>query len=131
MGIMDSLTSMAIGGLGAYGQIQKKQGEEYQNTINRASDAGAMEVNDIINLERQKLVEENNLYNQTTNNQISNFDAVRSEYGDEFKDDLDILASQRPDLFLGTDLDAVRQKVGVFMRVPAFQEITREGETYQ
>jgi len=124
-GLMSFSTGAVKGGI----EIQKRREEREDKLISGAEDDASLEVTTMIEDARNELRASQNLFNTTTNNQISNWEQISSEYGSEFQDDLSILAVSRPDLFQGTDMTVIRENVNAFMNVgPLGGEITPESD---
>ena len=124
-GLMSFATGAVKGGI----KIQEDRKKREDELINTAEADAATEVETMINDARAELRSSQNLFNTTANNQIKNWNQIASEYSDDFKDDLSILAVSRPDLFQGDDLDKIRTGVKKFMDVgPLGEGITPDAD---
>ena len=124
-GLMSFATGAVKGGI----KIQEDRKKREDELINTAEADAATEVETMINDARAELRSSQNLFNTTANNQIKNWNQIASEYSDDFKDDLSILAVSRPDLFQGDDLDKIRTGVKQFMNVgPLGEGITPDSD---
>jgi len=124
-GLMSFATGAVKGGI----KIQEDRKKREDELITTAETDAATEVETMINDARAELRSSQNIFNTTANNQIKNWKQIASEYGDDFNDDLSILAVSRPDLFQGDDLDKIRTGVKQFMNVgPLGEGITPDSD---
>ena len=124
-GLMSFATGVVKGGI----EQQKRRDARELGIIEAAEEDASTEVGIIIEQARQELQDSQNIFNTTSKNQIKNWNQIASEYGDEFRDDLSVLAVSRPDLFQGNDLSKIRDNVKTFFTEG--ETITPESKAFQ
>ena len=124
-GLMSFATGVVKGGI----EQQKKRDARELGIIEAAEVDASTEVGTIIEQARQELKDSQDVFNATSKNQIKNWNQIASEYGDEFRDDLSVLAVSRPDLFQGNDLSKIRDNVKAFFTEG--QTITPESAAFK
>lgn len=124
-GLMSFATGVVKGGI----EQQKRRDARELGIIETAQEDASTEVGIIIEQARQELQDSQNVFNTTSKNQIKNWNQIASEYGDEFRDDLSVLAVSRPDLFQGNDLSKIRDNVKTFFTEG--ETITPESKAFQ
>lgn len=124
-GLMSFATGVVKGGI----EQQKRRDARELGIIEAAEVDASTEVGTIIEQARQELKDSQDVFNATSKNQIKNWNQIASEYGDEFRDDLSVLAVSRPDLFQGNDLSKIRDNVKAFFTEG--QTITPESAAFK
>ena len=111
-GLMSFATGVVKGGI----EQQRRRDERELGIIQAAEEDAATEVGILIEEARKEIQDEQNLFNLTSKNQLNNFNKIAVEYKNtpELLDDLNVLAVSRPDLFQGTDINAVRDNVKAY-----------------
>lgn len=111
-GLMSFATGVVKGGI----EQQRRRDARELGIIEAAEEDAATEVGILIEEARKELQEEQNLFNATAKNQLNNFNKIAVEYKNtpELLDDLNVLAVSRPDLFQGTDINAIRDNVKAY-----------------
>ena len=125
------LMSFATGGLKAYNRIQDEKKQREQGILEQADFDASETVRLLVEDSANSLKTDRNAFNAMYKNMEGNFNAIASEYGSEYDEELNILAAERQDLFTG-DLDTVRSNVQNYLRVgPLSGDITPESDVYK
>jgi len=133
MDFLSGLMSVATGAAKGYAKYDREQTAREQDIIGKAEEDAGIEVLNVIEDARTDLRGQQNTFNSTFNTQISNYNQIRSDYADEYQYDLRVLSQERPDIFAGTDLEKVRQKVKEYMSFGPLTggRITAESDVYK
>ena len=125
------LMSFATGGLKTYNRLEEEKAKREQGILDDASFNAAENVRLIVEDAATTKKQEGETFNKIYRNIETNFAAISSEYGPDYDPELDILAAERQDLFVG-DLDTARANVKNYLRVgPLSGDITRESDVYK
>lgn len=133
MDFLSGLMSFTTGAAKGYAKYDREQTTREQEIIGKAEEDAGREVWNVIEDARNDLRSQQNTFNSTFNSQISNYNQIRSDYADEYQYDLRVLSQERPDIFAGTDLEKVRQKVKEYMSFGPLTggRITAESDVYK
>jgi len=133
MDFLSGLMSVGIGAAKGYEKYDREQAEREEKIIGQAEDDAGTEVLNIVSDAKERLKDQQNTFNSTFNTQISNYDQLRSEYTDQYQWDLRVLSQERPDIFAGSDIEIVRQKVKEYMSFGPMTggRLTAESDVYK
>lgn len=125
------LMSFATGGLKTYNRLEEEKEQREQGVIGDASFNASENVRLIVEDAASSIKADRDSYNKIYKGMEANFNTIASEYGPDYDPELDILAAERQDLFVG-DLDTVRSNVQNYLRVgPLSGDITKESDVYK
>ncbi len=126
-GLMSFATGAVKGGL----ELQKQRDKRELGIIESAEEDAATQVSILVEAARKTMQSDQDVFNQTSQNLIKNFNQLESEYKNtpELLDDLSVLAVSRPDLFQGDDLGLIRENVSKFFS--AGEKITPDSAAFK
>jgi len=126
-GLMSFATGAVKGGL----ELQKQRNKRELGIIESAEEDAATQVSILVEAARKTMQSDQDVFNQTSQNLIKNFNQLESEYKNtpELLDDLSVLAVSRPDLFQGDDLGLIRENVNKFFS--AGEKITPDSAAFK